>query len=453
MKLPRYTATTSPPRISGLARAQNIGALTQTGDVIKAQGIQEIGTGLGAAAKAAYKSSLMDAENALSDFQTNTVEEINAFGYSLNENIKADTYDKEFDKVLSKIRSMMPEDKRAAREAQLWLNDQMPVWRKAVQDSKLRRSRDNWQKIDIRLQQRVIKSEDFEHDTNLAIYTARLWNGVERGVYTSTQAEKMLQDTIEQHEQYVRVETARTQREQKAAKDEAQRKAGTNFLVRLWEGELKDPQEITEALEADILDVPFAKYLREALISEEPAKLDLKTYADALVLTNEFREKRTLENRDKCLSHIFENLDKIDPATGKSLVADIISVEKPEDAIKSVPAQIYFNNLADLYKEETISALQYDMKYRTLKSYIENNPNAPPEQRAKFYEELMEDTTTFNWLDLLWWQKGMIKNMSMKLKVSEIKPPTSEEEFKRTVSEIEDEKEALKYYNKWKDKW
>jgi len=34
MKLPRYTARVSPPREAGAARATDIGALTQTGEIL-----------------------------------------------------------------------------------------------------------------------------------------------------------------------------------------------------------------------------------------------------------------------------------------------------------------------------------------------------------------------------------------------------------------------------------
>jgi hypothetical protein len=46
MKLPRFTATTTPPRASGLARATDITSLTQTGEVAKLRGIGAFGRGM-----------------------------------------------------------------------------------------------------------------------------------------------------------------------------------------------------------------------------------------------------------------------------------------------------------------------------------------------------------------------------------------------------------------------
>lgn len=56
MKLPRYTATTPPPRGSGLARAGDIGALTRTGEGAKLRSIAAIGQTLGGIGKLLFSA-------------------------------------------------------------------------------------------------------------------------------------------------------------------------------------------------------------------------------------------------------------------------------------------------------------------------------------------------------------------------------------------------------------
>ncbi|GAF91422.1 unnamed protein product, partial [marine sediment metagenome] len=56
MKLPRYTAQTPPPRISGVARATNIGALTQTSEQAKWSGVGAFGRGLSFAGQMAFQA-------------------------------------------------------------------------------------------------------------------------------------------------------------------------------------------------------------------------------------------------------------------------------------------------------------------------------------------------------------------------------------------------------------
>jgi len=54
-KLPRYTATTPPPRESGMARATDIGALTQSSRSAELRGLSQIGQAIGGIGETIYK--------------------------------------------------------------------------------------------------------------------------------------------------------------------------------------------------------------------------------------------------------------------------------------------------------------------------------------------------------------------------------------------------------------
>ena len=56
MKLPRYIAKTPPPRSSGIARAQDIGALTRTGEAAAWKGISQVGGALQQSAGIGYQA-------------------------------------------------------------------------------------------------------------------------------------------------------------------------------------------------------------------------------------------------------------------------------------------------------------------------------------------------------------------------------------------------------------
>lgn len=55
MKLPRYTAETPPPRFAGAARAGDIGALTQTGDIEVWRGVSQVGGAMQRVAGLGYR--------------------------------------------------------------------------------------------------------------------------------------------------------------------------------------------------------------------------------------------------------------------------------------------------------------------------------------------------------------------------------------------------------------
>ena len=223
--------------------------------------------------------------------------------------------------------------------------------------------------------------------------------------YTPAEAglmvEKIEQRAIKQIEanaNFAKAEKARIQREQKEAHAEAQKQAASQFLVRMWDKDLTDPQEVTDALKNDLISDTDAKYIRNAMLSKEPPELDLNTYADALSKINDYRNAKV--KREDVVSFITANFKKIDPATGKSLIAELISVEDPEDPLNTTPAKIYATLLKSLYDGDDISAFEYDQLHTQYKKWFKANPDATPKQRAEFYGELTKDATGRLWKKL-----------------------------------------------------
>ena len=114
---------------------------------------------------------------------------------------------------------------------------------------------------------------------------------------------------------------ASTERIRSAQHQQTKEQNNAQMLANFWDGTLKDPQVITDALRLGYLDDTDAKYLRAAIMNPDPPELDLISLSTV---------KQAIEDigtgvgtREDALSVLYANLNSIDPATGKSLVSEI----------------------------------------------------------------------------------------------------------------------------------
>lgn len=140
--------------------------------------------------------------------------------------------------------------------------------------------------------------------------------------------------------------------------------------------------------------------------------------------------------------------------------------EAKDEPLKTPRAQLYFNSLDALYDERETDAEQrvkYDIANEKLMQFFTDNPKATVKQAAEFYDELVspavlslfdrfgkmlrpKESTPF------WRHFGTTEEAALAREKTK-KEPGSIKEFNDMVSSIEDEEEAKKYYEKWKDKW
>ncbi len=271
MKIPRYTATTPPPRTSGLARATDIGALTTTGDFLLAKDIERFGSSISGVAEYALRGTLMEAGTELSEFKMYAEDQMNQLALSFNENTDASTYDKEYENAISKIRVRMPKNRRAFRESVLWLNTQMPRWKDGIEGAKYERRKDAYRANNFLLQQNAIRSSEFNAGVNMGIYQAHLWAGVKLGAFSKEEEEKQIQQTISARERYEINESARI----KAASEE-EYKAYVEGVEQKWFDMLRnkdlanlETEIMNSALEVDKKQewIGYVDKLRDEILS------------------------------------------------------------------------------------------------------------------------------------------------------------------------------------------
>ncbi len=111
---------------------------------------------------------------------------------------------------------------------------------------------------------------------------------------------------------------------------ELQKETGRQRLADFWDNKLTDPQVITDDLRDNRISLENAKYLRDAMLNPKPPKTDLLAYAEVLrAKTDVGRGAKTV---NQALDVVYKNTERLDPATGKSLVNDIFGEHDKHDA-------------------------------------------------------------------------------------------------------------------------
>lgn len=123
---------------------------------------------------------------------------------------------------------------------------------------------------------------------------------------------------------------AMARRQQSEFLRQIQEETSRTLLADLWDNKLTDPQIITNAVRSGIITDTNAKYLRNALLNQDPPTLNLKSLADVKEAITDIGTGA--KTRSQALEILYKNLDGIDPTTGKSLVAEIFTEQDRSDA-------------------------------------------------------------------------------------------------------------------------
>lgn len=183
-KFPIVRAKGTLPGIAPAARA----------DIDVRTGARELAGGISALGEAIEKYELMQASTQLSEFKRKVREEHNRLAISYDGNLDPTTFKAEYQKSLQVRRGLIPKNRFAAREAQLWLNDRMPVWEAGVEESRKLRIEDNFRAAGFEL-----KIEG-ERTGNILEYYRHLEEGRIRGIYGSEEITKLKQITLDEAE-------------------------------------------------------------------------------------------------------------------------------------------------------------------------------------------------------------------------------------------------------------
>jgi hypothetical protein len=183
-KFPIIRARGTLPEIAPAARA----------DIDVRTGQRELARGISALGGAIEKYELMQASTQLSEFKRKVREEHNRLALSYDGNLDPTTFKAEYDKSLQIRQGLIPKNRLAAQEAQLWLNDRMPIWEAGVEKSRQLRIEDNFSAEGFELK------IEAERVGDISKYFQHLATGKLLGIYDAEEAAKLKQITLDEAE-------------------------------------------------------------------------------------------------------------------------------------------------------------------------------------------------------------------------------------------------------------
>lgn len=158
----------------------------RTGEEAIAQAI----TGLGeAVSDLGIEYDTTQAQTQLSEFQRKANEEINRLALSFDANLDPDTYRSEYQKSLENIQALIPQGRRAAKAAGIWLNSKTPTWLKDVDEASRNRADDNW------LAELFERQSTISQTGEIGSFPAYAAEGVKAGRIDKSDAVKILAKT------------------------------------------------------------------------------------------------------------------------------------------------------------------------------------------------------------------------------------------------------------------
>lgn len=396
------------------------------------------------------KWDLQEADTQFTQAKAQAREEHNRFLISLQE-LEPDDYAKAYSESVKRRQVFGPKNKRAARVYSNWLTDLKPFWTKDKNDYMKAKLNDNGRAAGFMLRQEAIETGKTDE------YFIHLAKGTKLGYYAKEEAAKLKQNTIDAHRRYIETEEARIKREKAEQLKLIQEETARQMLADLWDGKLKDPQKITDTVRNGFLTDTNGKYLREALLNPEPAKLRLKSLAEVKQAIEEIGTNT--KTKQEALSLLYSKLADIDPATGKSLVNEIFSAQdKNKSEIKRESRTLMEELIRDrdkftgLFTDDERQILASAEAYLMLDTAIEEaaKTGKPLERREIMIKAI-----------------GIGRQMKKKIKSEEtlggeptFKPdkyvpvntmirPKSLEEFNANIDRLPNEDAKKRYFQKW----
>ena len=310
-----FTIYRSRRTVSGQAPGARANIDVRTGGQRVAQAVSGLG---GAVADLGLRWDIMEASTQLNEAKMFSRQEHNRLMLELP-GLEPPEHAKAYEESIKVQQGFTPKNKRAASAYEQLMNDFAPQWELDVKNATKAKLKDNKRAVGFVLQQGAIQDGQFKD------YFTHLEEGKRLGVYDAEEVVKYKQATIDSNKRYVETQEAIAKREAAENLKLLQDKTNRQMLADLWDGKLKDPQKITDAVRVGLLTDIDGKYLRNALMSTEPPTLNLQSLA---VVKQAIEEIGTnTKTKQQALSVLYAHLDSIDPTTGKTLVNEIYSAQ------------------------------------------------------------------------------------------------------------------------------
>lgn len=122
-----------------------------------------------------------------------------------------------------------------------------------------------------------------------------------------------------------RAAIARNERGQALQLQAMREKISNQMLVDYWNGDLTDPQKVTDALESGYLDDTDAKYLRNAMLNPDPPVHKLQAEAKVKQAIEDIGTN--YKTKQEALSILYANVQDLDPTKASSMLNSIFAAQ------------------------------------------------------------------------------------------------------------------------------
>jgi hypothetical protein len=331
----------------------------------------------------------LQAETELQDAILKAEDEMLQLADRLRENEDESTYQSQLDQSIGTMNTFMPKNRLAAQGYSAWIKDQTPGWKKKVNESMVLRLTAKWDATRKTLAAKALETGSM---TPLRIH---MQTGIATGQVTQEESDEFLRQTahgveVEAAKRYamrfpdealksikadkmegfvaltpddieaVRGTANRALYQDSKALEAAQDKAGREMIVALWNGELTDLQDVTNALDKNLITPTMAKYLRESILSPKDATPAEALRAETEVRNDLDRYQLGEITKHEALESLYKNADALGKEKGSSLLSKIY--EEPDKALAEMKRE--GKSLMEEYirTKEPISGLFSDNK-------------------------------------------------------------------------------------------
>lgn len=406
MRLPRYTAETPPPREPGLARATDIGALTQTGDIEVWRGISRLGQSMEYVARlggAAYlQRKALDDDIRWGEGTLKTEEGVNELEKA------ADSYDYKVDEPLPDSPDYLKSPLQLSVEKRdSLINDALSEYDKKTKEIEqsfpTREGRERYKiwaaKRRLVAEKSLIHLYGLKHDEYQRDRLDELWKAAARNGDIETANSYI--DKMDENELITPAQAT-------FRKNKVKEIANQSLLDDIHEAAKALPYEVAIQFLNDIKGIDKAD--RNDLIARrkrqneiETATTNRKVRWDAL--------RKVSKDPDSVTDEYLEGLVKPNSLTWDD-AEEIRKIRDTENhPLKTSRYKLYSGILDVLYPDATApktvgeidrdKVLEYDQKSDELRNFFETNPDITPDKAKKFFDELAGEAKG-DFLERLW---------------------------------------------------
>jgi hypothetical protein len=453
-----------------------------TGQDIEARGLGALGQGLGQLGQALQQIEVAEGTSQFATARGQSYAAMRDLELALQNNQDPSSYQKEFDRAFGNLQEFMPKNSIGAKKFDDWLQSREDIWAVGVDALAMRKTQSIAEGAYITNSATAIASG------NLSEINTLIDEAEQTGVITSEQAAK----------DRVRAENKIIQIQQEGAKNAVFKAAltlpldeGIDFINNsgLPLDDIKSvrteysTQKSIEAKQAEEALVEQQELERAQVYDKIEDRTITRDFVESMNSLSEGEQQTLWEKAAKSLDsdpavyiptiqNLMADTDSMTEPELSDLVGKGLSIENYKEAVKikkgdsplnKPRAKLHFDMLGNLFKNGTLTPLEYDQMHEDMTNYFNANPDATSIQANEFYHELTDDKQRGVAERLLsWWWNGVKKNTIapiMKLKDTIFAPPSNEpdteaefEEMIRILNE-HDPDSVQEYYDTWKHKW